>query len=109
MREYVPGTVFVADVPFDDRGATKRRPVVLIGDPTYWGKDESALVCPITTATHRETDVPLDWEAAGLPKPSCARPRPRLLAKTDLQWLLGAVTAHDLAALKEGLRRALDL
>lgn len=109
MRDYVPGTVFVAEVPFDDRGGTKRRPVVLIGNPGYWGRDDSALVCPLTTAIHRRTDVPLDWQPLGLPRPSRARPRPRLLPKADLQWRLGQLSAQDIAALKNALRKTLDL
>jgi mRNA interferase MazF len=109
MRDYVAGTVFVADVPFDDRGGSKRRPVVLIGKPAYWRRDDSALVCPITTAQHHLDDVVIDWQAAGLARPSRVRPRPRLLPRTDIAWRLGRLTDHDLTALKQALREVLDL
>jgi mRNA-degrading endonuclease toxin of MazEF toxin-antitoxin module len=109
MRDYIPGTIFVADVPFDDRGGTKRRPVVLVGKPGYWKRDNSALVCPITTAQHRTDDVAIDWRAAGLARVSRVRPRPRLLPKADIGWRLGRLTDADLVALKQTLREILDL
>ena len=109
MRDYVPGTVFIAAVPFDERRGAKRRPVVLVGSPAYRGRDESAVVCPITSAQHRPEDVGIDWRAANLPRPSLVRPRPRVLPKTDLDWRIGVLGEQDLAALKRALRKTLDL
>jgi len=107
--KYVPGTVMIARVPFENGSGARRRPVVIVGSPAYWGKDDSALVCPATTAQTRTGDVLIDWQAVGLVHPSCVRPRPRLVAKADLRWRVGELTADDLAALKDALRRALGL
>ena len=107
--DYVPGTVILARVPFANGSGAKRRPVVLVGNPSYWRGDHSALVCPVTTARPRIADVPVDWQTAGLVRPSCVRPRPLVLPKAELGWRVGALTAGDLEALKDALRTVLGL
>jgi mRNA-degrading endonuclease toxin of MazEF toxin-antitoxin module len=109
VGRYVPGTVVVAMVSFDEREEAKRRPVVLIGDPGYWRWDKTALVCPVTSARARPGDVSIDWIAAGLRRPSCVRPRPRTIAKANVDWELGVLRDEDLGALIEALRRTLGL
>jgi mRNA-degrading endonuclease toxin of MazEF toxin-antitoxin module len=109
VGRYVPGTVVVATVSFDEQDEAKRRPVVLIGDPDYWRWDKAALVCPITSARARPGDVPMDWTAAGLRRPSFVRPRPRTIAKANVRWELGMLSDKDLGALMEALRRTVGL
>jgi len=106
---YVPGTVMIGRVPFDNSSGAKGRPVVIVGNPAYWGKDASALVCAVTSVGPRSGDVPIDWQAAGLLQPSYVRPRPRILARADLEWRVGALTADDLEALNDALRMVLGL
>lgn len=105
----MPGTVALARVPFANGSGAKRRPVVLVGNPSYWAADHSALVCPVTTAPPRIADVPVNWQAAGLLRRSCVRPRPIVLSKGELGWRVGALAAEDLEALEDALRTVLGL
>ena len=41
VGRYIPGTVVVATISFDEQEAAKRRPAVVVGDPAYWGPDRS--------------------------------------------------------------------
>jgi mRNA-degrading endonuclease toxin of MazEF toxin-antitoxin module len=109
VGRYVPGTVVLATISFDEQEEAKRRPAVIIGEPAYWGRDTSALVCPVTSVAPRPGDVAIDWRAAGLIRASCVRPRPRTIAKSRVHWEVGALDASDLAALHEALKRALGL
>jgi mRNA-degrading endonuclease toxin of MazEF toxin-antitoxin module len=109
VGRYVPGTVAVATISFDEQEKAKRRPVVLIGDPSYWRWDKAALVCPVTSGRPRPRDVPIDWMAAGLRRPSCVRPRPRTIAKANMTWELGKLTNEDLGALMEALTSTVGL
>ena len=109
VGRYVPGTVVLATISFDEQEEAKRRPVVLIGEPAYWRWDKAALVCPLTSAQPRPGDVRIDWQAAGLARPSCVRPRPRTIAKSKLHWEVGALKPNDLSAVHEALRETLGL
>ena len=109
MVIYSPGTVFIANVPFEDGRSGKRRPVVLVGNPGYWNHDLRALICPVTTASPRPGVVRLDWRGAGLLQPSCVRPRPIIVPKRRLRWELGAIRMEDLDALLSALRHVLGL
>jgi mRNA interferase MazF len=109
VGRYVPGTVVLATISFDEQEEAKRRPVVLVGEPAYWGQDKSALVCPMSSVGPRSGDVVIDWRAAGLVRPSFVRPRPRVIAKSRVHWEVGALKAADLAALLGALRTTLGL
>jgi len=109
VGRYIPGTVVLATVSLDEQEDAKRRPVVLIGEPAYWRRDRTALVCPVTSVAPRPGDVQIDWQAAGLFRPSFVRPRPRTLAKSRVHWELGTLALGDLGALCEALRVTLGL
>ena len=109
MSTVVPGTVYVAVIPYEDRTGEARRPVVLIGSPSYWQPDARRLVCPITTAAPRPADIALDWQALGLRSPSCVRPRPVIIPKSDIRFEVGHLAADDLEALQAALRDVLGL
>lgn len=58
-----PGEYWVADVPFTQGRASKKRPVLVL-----WREGQTAVVAAVTSAGPRcVTDVPLiDWQASGL-------------------------------------------
>ena len=58
-----PGDFWVADIPFTDGRASKRRPVLVL-----WLDGRDAVVAAVTSASPRTlTDVPLTgWRAGGL-------------------------------------------
>jgi mRNA interferase MazF len=65
-----PGDLWIADIPFTDQSASKRRPVLVL-----WLDGADVVVAAVTTAAPRSaTDVPLqDWQASGLRAPSTVR------------------------------------
>lgn len=111
MRSSHPptGTVVIADVPFENRSGSKPRPVVLVGDATYWQGDDCVCVCPITSSAPRPQDVSLAWEAARLRQASCVRPRPVIIPKDCVTHRVGQLTPQDTSSLRRTVRRVLDL
>ena len=66
----LPGELWVADIPFTDQTASKKRPVLVL-----WLDAADVVVAAVTTAGPRSvSDVPLnDWLAGGLRAPSTVR------------------------------------
>ena len=88
-----PGEFWVADIPFTNGQASKKRPVLVL-----WLDGYDAVVAAVTSAAPRtQTDVALqDWQQSGLRVASTVRlsrldclEQPLLLAK------VGVVTTSD--------------
>jgi mRNA interferase MazF len=89
----LPGELWVADIPFTDGSASKRRPVLVV-----WLDGLDAVVAVVTKAAPRTaTDVPLtDWQAAGLRVPSVVRlSRLDCLEQDLLLHRLGRLSSTD--------------
>jgi mRNA interferase MazF len=70
MMTIRPGDFWVADIPFTDGSASKKRPVLVL-----WLDGDDVVVAAVTSAAPRTpTDVLLgDWRASGLRVPSTVR------------------------------------
>ena len=89
MTTVRPGDFYVADIPFTNGMASKKRPVFVL-----WLEGDDAVVASVTTAAPRSvTDVLIHaWSAAGLRKPSAVRlSRLDCLEQSLLIARLGAV------------------
>ena len=89
MTTVRPGDFYVADIPFTNGMASKKRPVFVL-----WLEGDDAVVASATTAAPRSvTDVLIHaWSAAGLRKPSAVRlSRLDCLEQSLLIARLGAV------------------
>jgi mRNA interferase MazF len=94
-----PGDLWVADVPFTDGSAAKKRPVLVL-----WLDGRDAIVAAVTSAPPRgATDVALtDWQAAGLRLPSTVRlGRLDCFEQNLLVYRLGRIASDDAAHLKQ--------
>lgn len=92
------GEGFICQFPFTSGTASKIRPALVLFD-----LQQDAVICRITSVSHTGTfDVTLmDWEAAGLLKPSVARLDRLVTAeKTVLLRSLGVLSPSDLAAVR---------
>ena len=92
------GEVFLCEFPFTSGAASKVRSALVLFDLRV-----DALICRVTSATRSgPLDVPvLDWQAAGLLKPSVARLERIVTAeKTVFRRRLGVLTARDLEAVR---------
>ena len=94
-----PGDFWVADIPFTDGRASKRRPVLVL-----WLDGQDAVVAAVTSAAPRTpTDVLLeDWRASGSRVPSTVRlSRLDCLEQFLLLFRLGHVSPADAQRLKD--------
>jgi mRNA interferase MazF len=92
------GEVYICEFPFTSGLASKPRPVLGLFD-----LGEDALICRITSVARSGVlDVALlDWQEAGLAKPSVAR-LDRLVSaeKSTLRRRLGKLSARDAEAVR---------
>lgn len=94
-----PGEFWVADIPFTDGTASKRRPVVVL-----WLDSMDVVAAAVTSAAPRSaTDVALaDWKASGLRVPSTARlSRLDCLEQSLLVARIGTISSRDAQAVKQ--------
>jgi len=93
-----PGDFWVADIPFTDGRASKRRPVLVL-----WLDGRDAVVAAVTSASPRTlTDVPLTgWRAGGLRVASTVRlSRLDCLEQSLLIYRLGHISTADAQKLR---------
>jgi mRNA interferase MazF len=89
----LPGEFWVADIPFTDQTASKKRPILVL-----WLDAADAVVAAVTTASPRSaSDVRLnDWQTGGLRAPSTIRlSRLDCLEQGLLLHRLGAISPND--------------
>jgi len=94
-----PGDFWVAEIPFTDGSASKKRPVLVL-----WLDGQDVVVAAVTSAAPRTlTDVSLvDWRASGLRIPSTVRlSRLDCLEQFLLLFRLGQVSLADAQRLKD--------
>jgi mRNA interferase MazF len=94
-----PGDYWVADIPYTDGSASKKRPILVL-----WLDGEDVVTSVVTSAAPRTpTDVSLeDWRQSGLRVASTVRlSRLDCLEQSLLTSRLGHVTEKDGRHLKE--------
>jgi mRNA interferase MazF len=99
MMTIHPGDFWVAEIPFTDGSASKKRPVLVL-----WLDGQDVVVAAVTSAAPRTlTDVSLvDWRASGLRIPSTVRlSRLDCLEQFLLLFRLGQVSLADAQRLKD--------
>jgi len=99
MMTVQPGDFWVADIPFTDGSASKKRPVLVL-----WLDGQDAVVAAVTSAAPRTpTDVLLnDWQGSGLRVASTARlSRLDCLEQSLFVFRLGRVSPADAQRLKD--------
>ena len=103
MTTISPGDFWVADIPFTNGSASKRRPVLVL-----WLDGQDAVVAAVTSAAPRtQTDVPLaDWQASGLRVASTVRlSRLDCLEQSLLLFRLGRVSQNDAQDIRDAWAR----
>ncbi|MFS6828237.1 type II toxin-antitoxin system PemK/MazF family toxin [Cyanobium sp. ATX-6F1] len=84
--------------PFTDRTSQKRRPAVVLSDPSFQRSTGHLLLAMVTSA--KQSQWPLDWpindlEAAGLPQPCLVRFKLFSLDERFILKRLGALSTAD--------------
>jgi mRNA interferase MazF len=94
-----PGELWVADIPFTNGTASKKRPVLVL-----WLDGNDAVVAVVTSAQPRTpSDLSLkDWEKSGLRVASTVRlSRIVCLTQSLLLGRIGVISQNDAAQAKE--------
>jgi mRNA interferase MazF len=101
------GDVIVVPFPFTDQTTIKRRPAVVISSERY-NLERPDLILMAITSQLRPTPtvgevVVVQWQAAGLLKPSVIKPLITTIEAALVVRQLGALVAGDQKALRQAL------
>ncbi len=95
---YDPFDVVVVPFPFTDRGASRRRPALVVSSPGFNDRHQEVILAMITAASDGvwPSDAPLrDWRGAGLPAPCRVKAKLITLDRSLIIRRLGALGASD--------------
>lgn len=101
MRDFMtisPGDFWIANIPFTDGSAAKKRPVLIL-----WLDGRDAIVAAVTSSPPRtSTDIAVtDWQTSGLRVPSTVRlSRLDCLEQSLMLAKIGTVSATTAAIIK---------
>lgn len=104
---YQFGEIVPAPFPFTNQAESKKRPAVVISSPAYHTNRPDLLIMAITSQAHTAPDFAtfpvIDWQAAGLLKPSFAKPVLTTLEQTLVIRSMGNLTPRDQQSLRQML------
>ncbi|MHB8284282.1 MAG: type II toxin-antitoxin system PemK/MazF family toxin [Caulobacteraceae bacterium] len=102
------GTVVLAPFPFTNQQASKKRPAVVVSSRAYAANRPDVIVMAVTSQLRPQRAFGeawlKDWQAAGLLKPSAAKPVIASLEQGLILRRLGELSDQDQAAVDLALR-----
>lgn len=108
---YTFGEVILVPFPFTNQAGGKKRPAVIISSAAYHASRPDLLILAITSQTHTATDFAsfaiTNWQAAGLLKPSIAKPVLTTIEQTLVIRSMGHLSTPDLQSLRLMLAKIL--
>jgi len=107
------GDVVLIPFPFSDLRAIKARPTIVVSTSVFHTIRQELLLAYLTSQAaqlHPIFDYLLvDWQAAGLLKPSVMKPRVAIIQETLVQHHVGTLSDRDMVEVDRRLRRAMNL
>jgi mRNA interferase MazF len=105
------GDIVLVPFPFTNQTASKKRPAVVVSDPAFHSRRPDLILMAVTS----QVRTPLQmgeallsaWSAAGLLKPSVAKPVLMTVEKSLVLRRLGRLEGHDRQAVGAILREIL--
>lgn len=113
-----PGGLGFADIilvpfPFTDQSSSKKRPAVILSAPRYNAERPDFIIMAITSQVREHSSfgdsVVVEWEAAGLLKPSAIKPVIATIEQSLTIKHSGRLEDDDIASLKQVLGDIIDL
>ena len=108
---YTFGEVILIPFPFTNQTGGKKRPAVVVSSDAYHTHRPDLLIMAITSQAHTALDFASfaigDWQAAGLLKPSFAKPVLTTLEQSLVIRSMGHLTPPDRQTLRNMLARIL--
>ncbi len=105
------GDVVLVPFPFTNQAASKRRPAVVVSRRAYNEAPPDVVVMAITSQLRPSPGLGevwvIQWQAAGLLKPSAIKPVFATLERSLVIRRLGALGAEDRAALRSAIGETL--
>jgi mRNA interferase MazF len=105
------GDIVLVPFPFTNQTASKKRPAVVVSNPAFHDRRPDLILMAVTSQVRTPLlagEVLLaDWTAAGLLKPSVAKPVLMTVEKPLILRCLGRLDAHDRQAVTATLRTIL--
>lgn len=109
--DYTFGEVLLVPFPFTNQEGNKKRPAVVISNTAYHSQRPDLLIMAITSQPFTTQDFAsfaiIDWEAAGLLKPSFAKPVLTTLEQTLVIRSMGNLSPRDQHSLHQILAQIL--
>ena len=111
MTIYKQGDVLLVPFPFTDQSGSKQRPAVVVSSEAYNQTHSDVILAPITSQIKHVSDEVrlMDWQVAGLLKPSVVKP---ILSSFDTRVArrrLGALSDSDRTQVRALFAQILDL
>lgn len=107
------GDIILVPFPFTDQSSSKKRPAAIVSSARYNAERPDFIIMAITSQIRAESHfgdaVVVDWEAAGLLKPSAIKPVVATIEQSLTIKQLGRLEANDIASLKQVLTDIIDL
>lgn len=108
MNSYQFGDLVLISFPFTDGSATKQRPAVVVSSAAYNTERLDLIVMAVTSqfkpsAVVGEVEI-VEWQKAGLLKPSVIKPVIATLEKNLVRKQLGALEEKDSEALRAAFK-----
>ena len=108
---YEFGDVVLVPFPFTDQAASKRRPAAVVSNRAYNRAKPDVVVMAITSQLHPSPALGEvwigGWQAAGLIKPSAAKPVFATLEQALIIRRLGTLAAADQVAVRTAIAETL--
>lgn len=108
---YTFGEVILVPFPFTNHDGSKKRPAVIISCPAYHANRPDLLIMAITSQPHAALDFGsfqiVDWQSAGLLKPSFAKPVLTTLEQVLVIRSMGQLSLRDQQTLRQMLAQIL--
>jgi mRNA interferase MazF len=111
MTTYSSGDIVLVPFPFTDQSAVKKRPAVIVSSDAY-NRNRPDIVIMAITSQLRSVDyfgdvIVIDWQQAGLLKPSVVKPIFTTVEKGLVIKQLGRISDNDRSALRAALKNIL--
>lgn len=95
------GDVVIVKFPFTDLAAYKKRPAVVVSDPSFAATYGDIVVVALTSQRIDASTRLHDWRAAGLLKPTWVKRLIATLSRDLVDKRLGSLTASDCARVRD--------
>lgn len=105
--------IILVPFPFTDQSSSKKRPAVILSTARYNAERPDFIIMAITSQVREHSSfgdsVVVEWEAAGLLKPSAIKPVIATIEQSLTIKHLGRLQDDDIASLKQVLGVIIDL